>query len=35
VSTLLDQFVAEGGELLDDATSGLLKLERDPAAAPY
>jgi two-component system chemotaxis sensor kinase CheA len=30
MSTLLDQFVTEGGELLDDATSGLLKLERDP-----
>ena len=30
MSTLLDQFVAEGAELLDDATTGLLELERHP-----
>lgn len=30
MSTLLDQFVSEGAELLDDATAGLLQLERHP-----
>jgi two-component system, chemotaxis family, sensor kinase CheA len=30
VSTLLDQFLTEGAELLDDATAGLLELERRP-----